>query len=364
LGKNVKKNIVGMLPEDLVPWLGREGEPSYRARQILRWVYEKKVSSFRDMSDIPLGLREKLSASFVLGTTRIAEVQTSSDGTKKFLLVFPQGDSVEVVAIPQRSWYTVCLSTQVGCPVRCPFCATGRAGFRRPLAADEIVEEAWRVSQNERARITHLVFMGMGEPLLNYGELTRALRVFNSSEGFGIGSRRITVSTVGVPEKILQLARDWPEVNLALSLHAPSDDLRNFLVPLNRTYPLKEVLAAVREYLRLTRRRVTIEYTLWQGLNDGEVHALQLSRLLRGLLVHVNLIPGNRIKGTPFVPSPPERVVAFAALLQKHGIPVTLRRSRGQDIRAACGELYRIHGLRGEVADDYCPEKRCNAAGN
>lgn len=360
----MKRNIIGMLPSDLIPWLGERGEPPYRAKQILRWVYERKVASFQDMSDIPLKLREELMASFSLGVTECVEVRVSADGSKKFLLAFSSSDTVEVVAIPHRSWCTVCLSTQVGCPVRCPFCATGRAGFRRSLAPEEIVEEAWRVSKEENQRITHLVFMGMGEPLLNYESLHRALQVFNSPEGFTIGSRRITVSTVGIPEKIIQLGQDWPEVNLAVSLHAPTDDLRNFLVPLNRVYPIRSLLVALREYLHRTRRRVTIEYTLWQDVNDKREHALQLSRLLRGLLVHVNLIPGNRVRGTPFVPSSRKRLEMFARLLREQGIPVTLRRSRGHDIQAACGELYRIHGLEGEIENDHCFTEWRYTAGN
>lgn len=360
----MKRNIVGMLPSDLVSWFVERGEPSYRAKQVLRWVYEKRIASFQDMSDVPLKLREELSTSFTLGTAHLAKEEVSTDGTKKFLFVFPPGDSVETVAIPYRSWYTVCLSTQVGCPVRCPFCATGRAGFKRSLKGEEIVEEAWRVGQREGRRITHLVFMGMGEPLLNYEALHRALQVFNSPEGFGISSRRVTVSTVGVPEKIVQLGRDWPEVNLALSLHAPTDELRNFLVPLNKVYPIASLVRALREYLRLTRRRVTVEYTLWQDVNDGKEHALQLAKLLRGLLIHVNLIPGNRVPGTPFVPSSKKRLEVFAALLRKEGITVTVRRSRGHDIQAACGELYRIHGLEGEVGNDHCSAEWCHTAGN
>jgi 23S rRNA (adenine2503-C2)-methyltransferase len=357
----LRKNILGMLPSELASWLLGEGEPPYRARQILRWVYGKRVASFLEMSDIPLPLREKLSSSFSLGSSKILEVWGSQDGTKKFLVGFSRGDSVEVVTIPQRGWCTACLSTQVGCPVRCPFCATGRAGFRRSLSAEEIAEELWVVKQKE-GRITHLVFMGMGEPLLNYEELTKALRIFNSPEGFGIGSRRITVSTVGIPEGVVRLARDWPEINLALSLHAPFDELRNFLVPINRAYPLKALLGALKEYLRLTRRRVTIEYTLWQGINDEREHALALARLLRGLLVHVNLIPGNRVPGTSFLPSSAKRLEIFATLLRGEGITVTLRRSRGHDIRAACGELYRIHGLEGEIGDDHRPEERHDTA--
>lgn len=360
----MKRNIIGMLPSDLVPWFLERGEPSYRARQVLRWVYEKRVTSFQGMSDLPLKLREELANSFSLGISRCIETRVSSDGSKKFLLAFPSADTVEVVGIPQRFGYTVCLSTQVGCPIGCPFCATGKVGFRRSLRAEEIVEEAWIVASIENRRITHLVFMGMGEPLLNYEALHRALQVFNSPEGFGIGSRRITVSTVGIPEKIVQLGRDWPEVNLALSLHAPTDELRNFLVPLNRVYPIQSLLAALQEYLRCTRRRVTIEYTLWQDVNDKGEHALQLAKLLRGLLVHVNLIPGNSIRGTSFVPAHPRRLGVFATLLREQGIPVTLRRSRGHDIEAACGELYRIHGLRGEVEDDYRSAKRCHATGD
>lgn len=360
----MRRSIIGMLPADLIPWLGERGEPPYRAKQILRWVYEKGVTTFQDMSDVPSKLREDLAATFSLGTGRCVEVRASSDGVKKFLLAFPSGDSVEVVAIPQRSWYTVCLSTQVGCPVGCPFCATGRAGFRRSLTFEEIVEEAWMVKSQEKRRITHLVFMGMGEPLLNYEALSRAIRVFQSPEGFGIGSRRITVSTVGVPENILRLGEEWREVNLALSLHAPTDELRNTLVPLNRVYPIGALFKALRAYIQRTHRRVTIEYTLWHEVNDRREHALELAKLCKGLLVHVNLIPGNRVEGTPFVPSPKRRLEEFATLLEEHGISVTVRKSRGHDIQAACGELYRIHGLGGEMDDDHCAAERRHTAGN
>ncbi|MGC8778132.1 MAG: 23S rRNA (adenine(2503)-C(2))-methyltransferase RlmN [Candidatus Caldatribacteriaceae bacterium] len=337
-----KRNIIGLLPRDLAGWFEERGEPAYRARQVTSWLYQKKVARFEDMTDLPVNLRGALAAHFQIGMVQIKENLRSRDGTEKFLFTLCDGNAVEGVLIRHRKRNTLCVSSQVGCPVGCPFCATGRAGFKRDLDFQEIVEEVWLVEQSCGLRIDNLVFMGMGEPLFNYDHLSQALRVINAQEGLQIGARRITVSTVGVPEAIIQLGTDWKEVNLAVSLHAPYDDLRSFLVPLNRVYPLSLVLKSVKEYINLTNRRVTIEYTLWQDVNDGAQEAQGLAHLLTGMLVHVNIIPGNRVEGSPFRPASLARVERFTRILQENRVSVTVRRSRGQEIQASCGELYRI----------------------
>jgi len=339
-----KKSLIGLLPSDIYFWLEAEGEPVFRARQIFQWIYEKKVKSLFDMTNLPLSLREKLDSVFSLGSSQIEETQQSKDGTVKFLIRFLPQDTVEVVFIPHRDHRTLCLSTQVGCPAGCTFCATGLSGFRRNLTYQEIVEELWVVEKETGMVANNLVFMGMGEPLLNYENLNQALQVINSPEGFRKGARRMTISTVGIPDKIIKLGKDWPEINLAWSMHAPRDELRDLLIPLNKVYPLGQVLKAIREYLAITHRRVTVEYTLWQEINDRKEDAQEVAKLLKNLLIHVNLIPGNLVSSSAFSPSSPGRVKAFASVLEEKGIEVTIRKPRGQDIQAACGELYRIYG--------------------
>ncbi len=336
-----KKNILGLLPHEWKVWLEDRNEPAYRAKQIGRWIYGERVSSFQEMTDLPLVLREALATHFVIGVGRVEEKQCSQDGTKKFLLSFGNG-GVEAVLIPHRTHCTLCVSSQIGCPVECQFCTSGRVGFLRNLEFQEIIEEIWLIEREEKRRINNIVFMGMGEPLLNYDELSCALRVITSPDGLGIGARHITVSTVGVPDKIVRLGREWKEVNLALSLHAPYDGLRSQLVPLNKVYPLSTLFQAVREYIALTHRRVTVAYTLWSGINDGVKEARALACLLKGMLVHVNLIPGNVVGDSSFRPSSRQQMARFAQELRGQGVEVTVRKTRGQDIEASCGELYRI----------------------
>lgn len=337
-----KRNIVGLLPQDLFSWFEERGEPAYRARQVALWLYQRGVSCFEDMTDLPVKLRRALAESFQVGELHIKERLRSQDGAEKFLLTLHDGNAVEEVLIPHRGRNTLCVSSQVGCPVGCPFCATGRTGFKRNLNFQEIVEEVWLVERERRLKVENLVFMGMGEPLLNYDHFSKALRVINAREGLRIGSRRITVSTVGVPGAIVQLGRDFKEVNLAVSLHAPDNDLRSLLVPLNRIYPLSSVLRSVREYITLTNRRVTVEYTLWQDVNDSAKDAHALARLLVEMLVHVNIIPGNQVAGSSFRPASSERIERFVRILKENRINVTVRKSRGRGIQASCGELYRI----------------------
>ncbi|MDK2896429.1 MAG: rRNA (adenine2503-C2)-methyltransferase [Candidatus Atribacteria bacterium] len=341
-----KQNLIGLLPANFSESI--EG-PAFRIQQIFDWIYRKKVDSFSSMTNLPLVLREKLASQFKIGSTKVLKIQQSATGARKYLIGLSDGQAVEAVLIPYKNWVTLCLSTQVGCPGGCVFCFSGRNGLKRNLSFQEIVEEIWLIEKIEDKRVKNIVFMGMGEPLLNYPNLARALEVINSPQGLGIGSRRITVSTVGIPDKIVQLARDWPEVNLAISLHAPDDKLRNQLVPLNRTFPLKDVLAAWEEYFSLTHKRVTVEYGLWRGVNDKLEHVYQLCDLVANRSVHINLIPGNGASDDRWRPSSPARVKLFAQILRERGINTTIRRSLGHDIKAACGELSRTYIGKEEV---------------
>jgi 23S rRNA (adenine2503-C2)-methyltransferase len=344
-----KINVVGLLPGDLAPFVDIWGEPVYRTKQITGWVYQHKVSDWSQMKNLPQFLQQELSRQFDLGQGTIAGKRVSQDGTAKYLFQLPDGKAVEIVMIPHRKRMTLCLSTQVGCPVACTFCATGQAGFIRSLTYQEIVESAWAAEKESGLKINNIVFMGMGEPLLNYDHLVKAIGVLNAEDGFRIGSRHMTVSTIGIPDKIVRLAEDWPQITLAISLHAPKNELRKQLIPINDVYPISLVMKAVEQYIIITNRRVTIEYSLWTDVNDQREYAYQLAALLRGMLVHVNLIPGNPIGQAGFIPSSPARAMTFARILEDQRIHVTIRESRGQDIEAACGELYGLHRKRGGI---------------
>ncbi|HSV31038.1 MAG TPA: 23S rRNA (adenine(2503)-C(2))-methyltransferase RlmN [Atribacteraceae bacterium] len=334
-----KANLVGLLPDDLRTTCMQWGEPAFRTKQICDWVYRKKALSFQEMSNLSSRLRAGLAGRFSLGLSRLIREQVSRDGCRKYLLQLSDGETIESVLIPARNRITLCVSVQAGCPVQCPFCATGLSGFSRNLASSEIVEQVWLLERHTGLKITHLVFMGMGEPLLNYEVLSHALRVINSPDGLGIGVRHITISTIGIPEAMVRLAREWNQVNLALSLHAPNDHLRNRLVPINRVYPIQPVMRALKAHIKETGRRATIEYTLWREVNDLLVHARQLADLLPDSLVHVNLIAGNQVPGSPLLPALMSRVQAFARILTDRNFAVTIRKARGMDIQAACGEL-------------------------
>lgn len=340
-----KTGIMGFTLESLVSLLRDWGEATYRAQQIFEWIYRKRVDSFEKMTNLPKSLREKLVQEFVVNPMRVIDTVNSSDGTCKFLIALADGMSIETVAIPHQDRLTVCVSSQVGCPVGCSFCATGQAGFKRNLEPGEIVGQVWLAARELSRRVNNIVFMGMGEPLLNYDNLHRALLILNAPWGMGIGARRVTVSTAGVPSAILRLAEDWPELRLAVSLQSPFSEVRDYLIPLNRVYSLRSLLDALKAYVARTRHRVTIEYTLWEDVNDRIKDAYELVKILRGINVFVNLIPGNQVEGLPFLPSSPPRVKKFYNILKENGLEVSVRLSRGQDINAACGNLYRIHGL-------------------
>ncbi len=343
--KNMRANMLELSFVELEALLVAWDEPAYRARQVWEWVYVHRVADWQQMTNLPRDLRARLAEALPLDPLTALDSQVADDGlTEKTLLALPDGARIETVLMryPAVGRNTVCVSTQVGCAVGCAFCATGQMGFRRNLSAGEIVAQvlhfARRLPAPDQA-ITHVVLMGMGEPLSNYDAALAAIRRLNDPAGFNLGARRFTVSTVGLVPGIRRLADEPLQVNLAVSLHAPDDALRDQLVPINRRYPLDELFAAVSAYIARTGRRVTFEYALIADLNDRVAQAQALAARLRGLLAHVNLIPMNPVPGVAWQPSPPERVRAFQQALAEAHIPVTLRDSRGASIQAGCGQL-------------------------
>ena len=328
------------------------GEPSYRAKQLLDWVYQRLAVSFDEMTDLPLSFRQKLAGRVKLHKlTPVHEVR-AKDGTVKVLFRLADDKTVEaaLMGYPSDSGKlrcTVCLSTQVGCPIGCPFCATGQQGFERNLTAGEIIDQALYFARRlqdqsngrEGERISNLVFMGMGEPLANYDALWQAIEILNSPEGFGLSARSMTISTAGLVPGIKRLSEEKLQVGLAISLHAPENTLRNKLVPINKKYPLEKVIPACREYFSRTGRRISFEYALFDGVNDSISQAQSLADLISGMNCHVNLISANITTNQAFRPSPRNKVLAFQQELKGRGINCTLRQSRGQDIDAGCGQL-------------------------
>jgi 23S rRNA (adenine2503-C2)-methyltransferase len=345
LGRNLKE----LSPEEVAAWLATRGEPSYRARQILRWVYQKGAASFAEMSDLSKGLRERLAESFEITRPRLVRLARARDRTRKLLFGLADGGRIESVLIPAESSdrLTLCISSQVGCGMGCAFCATATLGLSRNLTAHEIVDQvlearrelAGAAAAGERqSTITNVVFMGMGEPLHNADEVVRAIGLLTADWGVGLSPRRITVSTVGLVPQIERLLRDT-KVNLAVSLSATTDPLRNRLMPVNRKYPLAALLAACRELPLPKRKRITFEYVMLGGENDSLEDARRLGLLLRGIPSKVNLIPFNAFPGSRFAASERPAVEAFRAALLGQGVHATIRESRGSDIQAACGQL-------------------------
>ena len=353
-------NLLDFDLDALAAWCEARGEKRFRAVQLFRWIHQKGESDFARMSDLAKSLRDKLAGAAVVQALPVVSEQASADGTVKWLFDVGAGNAVETVFIPEDDRGTLCISSQAGCAVGCRFCSTGHQGFSRNLSTGEIVAQLWfaehqlrrrlKLAPGERA-ISNVVMMGMGEPLQNYAALVPALRVMLDDHGYGLSRRRVTVSTSGVVPMIDRLRDDCP-VALAVSLHAPTDALRDQLVPLNRKYPLAELLAACRRYLAAAPRDfITFEYCMLDGVNDAPEQARQLIELVSGrgdaprVPCKFNLIPFNPFPASGLVRSPRERVMAFAKILQDAGIVTTVRRTRGDDIAAACGQL------AGEVQD-------------
>jgi len=330
--------------DDLALRLAALGCPVYRTQQVWRALFADLAASYDDMTTLPRGLRTQLAGALPFTPYEVLDEAVSVDGaTRKAVLRLADGQTIEVVTMEYPDRATVCVSSQVGCAVRCPFCATGRGGLVRDLTSGEIVAQVVHAARELRARdrrVTNVVYMGMGEPLSNADAVLESIRRLNDPRGFGLGARSFTLSTAGVIPGIDRLGRDPLQVNLAISLHAGEDSLRNSLVPLNRKYPLDELMAACRRYLAATHRRITFEVVLAAGRNDRPHHARAVAERLEGLLCHVNLIPANPVPGEREPrPSPPASVREFADVLTTAGIPTTVRDSRGAEIAAACGQL-------------------------
>jgi len=320
----------------LAEWLAARGEAAFRVRQIVPRLWQRPIATWADASDLPAELRTALAAEFPLPRLTLAARQISSDGTEKFLWRLADGESIESVLIPEGKRRTLCISSQVGCALGCVFCATGRMGWRRDLTAAEIACQVRELEvQGLGARPTNVVFMGMGEPLLNWEAVDTALTILNHPDGLGIGARHITVSTVGILPNLAHFARRPEQFRLALSLHAPSPAARRDLMPIEKKYTLPDVLAALQQL----RRRVTLEYVLIAGRNDSLEAADALAKIAKPLAAHVNLLPLHPGGAPDLTPSSHARMLAFERRLRGHGVEAVLRRSRGLDISAACGQL-------------------------
>ncbi|HVL66647.1 MAG TPA: 23S rRNA (adenine(2503)-C(2))-methyltransferase RlmN [Vicinamibacterales bacterium] len=336
-----KPDIAGLEPHEIEQALVRLGRPRFHARQIFQWIHERGVTDFSVMSDLGRELRQQLAEAFEIDTPRVVRKERSEDGTTKFLLRLLDGKHIESVFIPDTPAQTFCISTQVGCAMRCAFCLTGKMGIDRNLTAGEIAGQV-RVLARELHMLDvrfNIVLMGMGEPLHNYEATMKALRILADEHGLAVSPRRITLSTVGVLPALERLATEPVMPNLAISLHATTEEQRDMLVPVNRKYGLKELLDACRRFPVKRRERITFEYVMLRDVNDTPEDARRLVRLLHGIRGKVNLLPLNEAAGIPFDRPSDDRVNRFAKILADSGVTVSVRKSRGRDIRAACGQL-------------------------
>ena len=335
--QDIKELGLKGLEEKLLSW----GKPKYHASQILAWIYQKGAYEFSSMSDLPAALRDTLKGEFYILGLGLAELQQSSDGTTKFLFELNDGNLIEAVNIPAAKRSTGCISSQAGCKFACEFCASGLKGFKRNLTCGEILDEVLYLKNNLKStKLTHIVFMGTGEPLDNYENVLKAVRIINSADAFNIGARRITISTCGVIPGIKKLQDEDLQIELSISLHAADDKLRSRIMPVNQKYPLADLIKCCQEYIDRTNRQITFEYILVKGLNSDLPSAQKLAMLLKDLrLAKVNLIPANPIPKSKITPPSVQEVSSFKDYLFKAGVNVTLRRERGQDIEAACGQL-------------------------
>lgn len=346
LAQSAKTNLLGLNRQGLADFFVALGEPSYRATQLLKWIHFQGVTDIHAMSNISKTLREKLSQCAEIRAPEVAYENTSADGTHKWVLRLADGNCIETVFIPEKTRGTLCVSSQVGCTLNCDFCSTGKQGFNRNLTADEIIGQLWvavrGLSESGALHdhaVTNVVMMGMGEPLLNFDAVTAAMDIMLDDFGYGLSKRRVTLSTAGVVPAMYKL-REVSDVALAVSLHAPNDELRNVLVPLNKKYPLHELMDACRAYFKDDKRRyVTMEYVMLAGVNDAPEHAKQLIRLLNGVRAKVNLIPFNPFPNTIYQRSSDAVIQQFQDRLIQAGINTIVRKTRGDAIDAACGQL-------------------------
>jgi len=349
LGCAPRRGLLELSAAELLAWLGQRGQSALRARQLRRWAVAGRATSFEQMTDLPARLREELAVDFSPLGSVVDRQLTSIDGTHKLLLRFTDGNLAECVLLQEAERRTVCVSTQVGCGMGCVFCASGIGGVLRNLRSDEIFEQLLHARNllPPHERLTHIVVMGMGEPLANLDALLEALAVATAKDVLGMSARHIHISTVGIPARMRQLADLGKSYHLAISLHAPNDELRSQIVPTNAKVGLKAILEAADHFYQTTGRQVTYEYVLLRDVNDRPEHAAQLARLLRGRQAHVNLIPFNDVAGLPFHRLTPQALEDFVAILRKAGQSVKVRKRKGADIDAACGQLRREALLAG-----------------
>lgn len=342
------KNIYGIDLEQLTKEMIELDQKAYRATQLFIWLYKKHAKSFDEMSDVSLKFREKLDTLYEIKLPSIFTKQVASDGTIKLLLEMEDGAKVETVLMRYEYGNALCVSSQVGCNMGCSFCASGLLKKQRDLTAAEMIGQLMVMNQlleSEGSSVTHIVVMGTGEPFDNYDEVMKFIRIVNHPKGFEIGARHITVSTSGLPDKIRQYAHEDLQINLAISLHAPNNDLRTQVMKINKAYPLEVLMDAVRYYETTTSRRVTFEYIMLKDYNDSIASAKELVKLLKGVKSYVNLIPYNEVETLPYHRSPRENIRVFADYLKKNGVNVTVRKEFGKDIDAACGQLRAKKGV-------------------
>lgn len=313
--------------------------PAYRADQIFSWLYKKRVSDFSEMVNLGDEAIGKLEKEYIMDTLSISEVLESFDGTKKFVFKLSDDNAVETVLICSKKRRTVCVSTQVGCKFKCVFCASGLRGFKRNLTTGEIVSQVLKLEQETNERVTNIVFMGMGEPFDNYENLVRSIKILNCKKGIDIGARKMTVSTCGIVPGIKAFGELGLQVNLSISLHAANNKKRDLLMPVNREYPLGELVEVCEEYMKSGGRKITLEYVLIDKLNNDLIDANELSDIARRLYAKINLIPYSEISSLKYSGPSKDNVHNFASILEDNGISVTIRDSRGSDIQAACGQL-------------------------
>lgn len=332
-------NIIDLEMDELKKEVEGLGEPGFRTKQVWQWVYQG-TESFDDMTNLPKAFRDKLKGRFHIGGVQVVQKLVSEkDETRKYLFAMQDGKVVEGVLMKYHHGNSVCLSTQIGCRMGCRFCASTGLGIDRSLSAGEMIAQVLAIQKDSGERVSHIVLMGIGEPFDNYDNVIRFLRRLNASSTLAISYRRMTISTCGLVPEILRFSDEEIPVNLSISLHAPNDVIRTAIMPIAKRYPFDKLLSSCHIYTQKTGRRITFEYTLMHGINDADEHADELGRKLSGLLCHVNLIPVNPVAGTGYSKSTRERVETFKNILEKHRIPVTVRRELGSDISAACGQL-------------------------
>lgn len=335
------KNIKDYNLEELKEELKGIGEKTFRAEQIFKWLYQDKVKSFDDMTNLSLELREKLKENYTICNFKILKKQESSDGTKKYLFDVLDGNAIETVLMSYHHGYSICVSSQIGCKMGCKFCASTGIKFVRSLTSGEIVEQILAVEQDENIRISNIVFMGIGEPLDNFDNVINAVKIINNPKGLNIGARHISISTSGLVPMIYKLAEQNTQCTLSISLHATTNEKRSSMMPVNNAYNIEELIQACKDYIKVTNRRISFEYALAKDNNDNLEDAKRLVKLLKGMLCHVNLIPINKIENGEYTKSSNENIIKFRDYLNDHGIVATIRRELGSDIDAACGQLRR-----------------------